>query len=165
MLAVLIMQASHSKTTLCLVVLIYTIGIKLSIYIQQNWKVRLQETMYKYNDIFYMHLKPDHLSTKQRKFNLKNRSLKDTTTALLKGLQNDLKKNAKLEAKSSHNFIICSLMRLKFAKVVHWNFLNIVNKWQKPKLSSWKWTSGHFNQVAFRTKYALHKCRICVFYE
>ena len=52
MLAVLIMQARHSKTTLCLVVLIYTIGIKLSIYIQQNWKVQLQETMYKYNDIF-----------------------------------------------------------------------------------------------------------------
>ena len=43
---------------------------------------------------------------------------------------------AKLEAKSCPNFIICSLMRLKLAKVVHWNFLIIVNKEQKPKLSS-----------------------------
>ena len=37
-------------------------------------------------------LQPDHLSTKQSKFNLKIRSLKDTTKALLKRPQNDLKK-------------------------------------------------------------------------
>ena len=63
------------------------------------------------------------------------RSLKDTTTTLLKGPKNDLKKEEEeeekkkkeLEAKSYHNFIICSLMRLKLAKVVHWNFWIIVN--------------------------------------
>ena len=65
-----------------------------------------------------------------------------TTKALLKGPKTTWNKNAKLKAKSYHNFIICSSMRLEFAKVGHWNFLTIVNKRQKPKLSAWKWTSG-----------------------
>ena len=53
------------------------------------------------------------------KFNLKNRILKDSTKALLKGSKKQLEKIAKLEAKCCHNFIICSVMRLKLAKVVH----------------------------------------------
>ena len=54
-------------------------------------------------------------------FTNQNRRLKGTSKALLKGPQNDMKKLQKLEAISYHNFIICSLMRLKLAKVVHLN--------------------------------------------
>ena len=54
--------------------------------------------------------------------------------ALLKGPKKRLETNAKPEAESYHNFIICSLMWLKLAKVVQWNFLIIVNKRQNPKL-------------------------------
>ena len=34
----------------------YAIGIKLSIYIQQNWKVQLQKRMYNYKDKIYFSL-------------------------------------------------------------------------------------------------------------
>ena len=70
---------------------------------------------------------------------LKNRSLKDTTKALLKGPKNDLKKKSETRDQKLSQL----LTWLKLAKVVHWNFLVIVNKRQKPKLS-WKWTSGQF---------------------
>ena len=70
--------------------------------------------------------------------------LKGYYKSIVKGTQNDLKKKVKLEARKYHNFIICSLMRLKLAEVVHWNFMIIANKQQKPKLSSWMWTSGQF---------------------
>ena len=33
--------------------IMYTIGIKLSLYIQQNRKLQLQGTMYNYNDKIY----------------------------------------------------------------------------------------------------------------
>ena len=61
-----------------------------------------------------------------------------------KGTKKRLEKIAKPEATNYYNFIICSLMRLKLAKVVHRNFPIIVNDRQKPKLSSWTWTSGQF---------------------
>ena len=79
------------------------------------------------------------LTTKQSKLNLKNQSLKNTTKALLKGPKNVLTRGQKFS-----QLIICSLKRLKLAKVVHWNLLIIVNKRQKPKLSSWTWSSSQF---------------------
>ena len=78
----------------------------------------------------------------QNKFILKKSEFKGYYKSIVKGTQKQLEKNVKLEAKSYHNFIICSLMRLKLAKVVHLNFLIIVNKRQKLKLLPWTWTSS-----------------------
>ena len=64
--------------------------------------------------------------------------------SIVQGTPKRLEKIAKLEAKIYHNFIIGSLMRLKLAKVVYWNFLVFVNKRQQPKLSPWTCTSGQF---------------------
>ena len=67
--------------------IIYIIGIKWSIYIQQNWKVQLHETNFKNKIYFslYANCSPITYQPNLSKFNLKNRSLKDTTKALLKG--------------------------------------------------------------------------------
>ena len=108
---------------------------------QQNWKVQLQETMYNYNDtvyLFYMQSVAWSLISqteiwKKKKFNRYYKTF-------VKGTQKRLEKIAKLEAKRYNNFIICSLMRLKLAKVVYWNFLTT----KAETVSSWTWTSGQF---------------------
>ena len=49
----------------------YTIGIKLSIYIEQNWQLQLQEFIYSYIDNFIfinMQIVADHIPTKQSNF-------------------------------------------------------------------------------------------------
>ena len=56
-------------------------------------------------------------------------------------------------------------MRLKFAKVVHSNFLNIVNNDKNWNCRHENERPVNFNQVTFRTNYALNKCRICVVYK
>ena len=56
-------------------------------------------------------------------------------------------------------------MRLQLVEVVHWNFLIIVNKRQKPNFRHEHELLFDFNQVTFRTNCALNKCMICVFYE
>ena len=62
--------------------------------------------------------------------------------SIMKGTRKRYEINATIEANSYHNFIICSLMRLKLFKVVHWNLPFIVRKRHKLKLSSGMWTSG-----------------------
>ena len=72
--------------------LYYTVGIKLSIYIQQNWKVQLQETMYNYNDIhFSVSANRSLITYEPNRANLiwKVKSLKDAPKALLKRPKND----------------------------------------------------------------------------
>ena len=70
----------------------YTIDIKLIVYIQQNSKVQLQETMH-YNEYIYFssYANCSLITYQPNRTNLvlKNRSLKDTTKALLKRPQND----------------------------------------------------------------------------
>ena len=133
----------------------YTVSIKLSIYILQNWKVQQQETMYNHNEkissFLYMQIVAWSLT-----FNLKNRNLKDTTKALLQGPKNDLKKNAKLEAKYYHNFIICrnlpkSPIRTSWLLWINEESRNCRHEHELPVSC---------NQVTFWTNYSLTKCRI-----
>ena len=126
---------------------IITTGIKLSIYIKQNWHVKLHEAMYSYSyiDKFYFYLYANFsLITYQlyRAMWVKKTEFKGKYKSIMKGTRKRHEIYAKIEAKSYHNFIICSLMRLKFGKIVHWNLLFIVRKRHKLKLSSWMWTSG-----------------------
>ena len=71
-------------------------------YIQQDWKVQLQETtcIYNYTDKIYFSLYANCSLIIQNKFNLKNRSLKDTTKALFKGPKNEKQKNKNQKKKN-----------------------------------------------------------------
>ena len=105
-------------------ILQYCIGIKLGIYVQQKWKVQMQETMYNYNDkkiYFSLYANCSLITYQPNRANLiwkKKSEFKGYYKSIVKGTPKQLEKNAKLEAKSDRNFIICILMRLKLAKAV-----------------------------------------------
>ena len=78
----------------------------------------------------------------------------------MKGTRKRHEINAKIEAKRYHNFTICSLMRLKFGKVVHWNLLFIVRKRQKLNCPH-----EYELPVTFLANYAINKRWMSVFLE
>ena len=81
------------------------IGIKLSIYIQQNWKVQLQETSYINKIYFSLYANCSLITCQPNRANLiwQNREFKGYYKSTDKGILKWTEKIAKLEAKN-HNF-------------------------------------------------------------